>query len=106
MSPFSSGWAPTDNEWELATIVLNAYFRLLQALLSGFNKINIRKLEGVGEETGMGLVRGWKDCQGRGTTVQSVGHTHREVGRVGGNTGLAGPLPSSRLSLNYQVVLV
>lgn len=76
----------------------------LQTLLSGSNKINIRKLEGVEEEVGKGLVRGWEDCQGEGTTVKVQG-THREVGRVGGNTRLAGSLPSSRLSLNYQVCL-
>lgn len=75
-------------------------------MLSGLDKINlIRKLEGVEEETGKGMVRGWEGCQGEGTTVQSAGHT-QGGGRVGENTGLAAPLPSSRLSLNYQVVLV
>lgn len=60
----------------------------LQALLSGSDKINIRKLLGVEEETGQGLVRGWGDCQGESTTVQSAG-TRGEVRRVRGNTGLA-----------------
>lgn len=51
----------------------------LQTLLSGFDKINIRKLEGVEEEAGEGLVRGWEVCKGEGTTVRVQG-THREVG--------------------------
>lgn len=96
LSPSKPGWGPT--EWKLLTlviIVLNA-FRVLWAVLRlppgialriNTRKLNTRKLQCVEEESGMGLVRGWKDARKREKPSESKAHTSRGEG----NTRFAGP---------------